>query len=148
MFGGPRAYRLFVQEGMGEGHQSDYYAVVDQQFLGTERFVDEWQARIKDAPSIRPRKSLARALQAVATGMETDVTRLQSADRSWAVSQHRTMAAYLLIRRWGYRAGEVAAALNRDPATLSSSLTRFAVRLQEEPALHRALERLAKTIKI
>ena len=48
----------------------------------------------------------------------------------------------------GYRARDVATALNRDRATLNSALTRFAVRLQEELALDRALERLAKTIKI
>jgi REP element-mobilizing transposase RayT len=148
VFGGTRAYRHFVREGMGEGHQPDYYAGADQRFLGTERFVDAWQARIKDAPSLRPRQSLARGLQAVARGLGLDVVQLRSADRSWAVSQHRTMAAYLLIRRWGYRAGEVAAAFNRDPATLSSGLTRFAVRLREEPALQRELDRLAETVKI
>jgi hypothetical protein len=132
----------------GAGHQADYYAVVDQQFLGTERFVDAWQARMKDEPSLRPRQSLPRALQAVATGMGRDVGLFQSADRSWAVSQQRTMAAYLLIRRWGYLARDVAAAFNRDPATLSSGLTRFVVRLREEPALQRALARLATIIKI
>jgi hypothetical protein len=42
----------------------------------------------------------------------------------------------------------VAAVLNRDLATISSGLTRFAVCLQEEPTFQRALERLAKTIKI
>jgi hypothetical protein len=122
--------------------------VVDQQFLGTERFVDAWQGRMKDVPSLRPRQSLPRALQAVATGMGRDVGLFQSADRSWAVSQQRTMAAYLLIRRWGYRASDVVAAFNRDPATLSSGLTRFVVRLREEPALQRALARLATIIKV
>jgi hypothetical protein len=42
----------------------------------------------------------------------------------------------------------VAAALNRDPATLSSGPTRCVVRLMEEPALQRALERLATIIKV
>lgn len=148
VFGGTRAYRQFVREGMGEGHQADYYAVADQRFLGAERFVDEWQARMKDAASPRPKHSLARAFRAVAMEMGADVARLRSADRSWAVSQQRTRAAYLLIRRWGYRTGEVAATLSRDPATLSSGLTRFAARLREEPATQRELDRLAKIIKI
>ena len=148
VFGGTRAYRQFVREGLGEGHQSDYYAVADQRFLGTERFVDTWQARISDAPSPRPRQSLAKALHAVATEMGMDVAQLRGTDRSWAVSQQRTRVAYLLVRQWGYRAGEVAAALNRDPATLSTLLTRFAVRLSEEPAIQRELDRLAKKVKI
>ena len=147
-FGGARAYRQFVREGMGEGHQPDYYAVADQRFLGTERFVDQWQTRLENAPSSRPRKSLTRALQAVAAGMRMDVGLLRSADRSWAVSRQRTLAAYLLIRRWGYRASEVAATLGRAPATLSSTLTRFAARLHEEPAMQRELDRLAKRIKM
>ena len=148
VFGGTQAYRQFVREGMGEGHQPDYYAVADQRFLGTERFVDTWQARITDAPSPRPRQSLARALHAVAAGMGMEVAQLRGADRSWAVSQQRTRAAYLLIRQWGYRAAEVAAALNRDPATVSTMVTRLAARLPEEPDIQRELDRLAKKIKI
>jgi putative transposase len=148
VFGGTRAYRQFVQEGMGEGHQADYYAVTDQRFLGSKRFVDAWQVRIKDAPSPRPQQSLASALQAVATEMGMDVAQLRGADRGWAVSQQRTRAAYLLIRQWGYRAGEVAAALNRDPATMSTMLTRLAARLSEEPATQRELDRLARKVKV
>jgi chromosomal replication initiation ATPase DnaA len=119
-----------------------------ERFLGSERFIDEWRAQSKDGPSMRPRQSVARALSAVALGMGMDVAHLRGSDRSWAVSQQRTMAAYLLIRRWGYRAGQVAVALGRDPATLSSLLTRFANRLREEPALRRELERLTKIVKI
>ena len=77
-----------------------------------------------------------------------DVAQLRGADRSWAVSQQRTRAAYLLIRQWGYRSGEVAAALNRDPATVSTMVTRLAARLPEEPDIQRGLDRLAKKIKI
>jgi hypothetical protein len=38
MLGGRAGYRRFVQEGLQDGHQADYYAVVDQRFLGEERF--------------------------------------------------------------------------------------------------------------
>ena len=148
VFGGSRAYRQFVRDGMGEGHQTDYYAVADQRFLGTDRFVEEWQARMDDAPSPRSRLGLSHALRAVAAGMRMDVAQLQSADRSWMVSRQRTLAAYLLIRRWGFRARDVAAALERDPATLSVLLTRFATHLRTEPAIQWRLDRLVKSIKI
>jgi putative transposase len=148
VFGGMAAYRQFVREGMGEGHQADYYAVADQRFLGTARFVDEWQERSQAGPVVRSRRSLARVLQAVAAGLGVDVAQLRSADRSWAVSRQRTLAAYLLIRQGGYRPGDVAAALHRDPATVSTLLTRFAARLSEEPAAQHELERLAKIVKI
>lgn len=76
------------------------------------------------------------------------MAQLQSADRSWAISKQRTLVAYLLIRRGGYRARDVAAVLGRDPATLSSLLTRFTARVGQEPATNRRLEQLAKTVKI
>jgi hypothetical protein len=40
------------------------------------------------------------------------------------------------------------ATFNRDPAILSSGLTRCVVRLQEEPPLERTLEWPAKIIKV
>lgn len=109
---------------------------------------DAWQARIHDAPFVCPRQGLAHALQAVAERLGVDVAQLQGADRSWAVSRQRTLAAYFLIRRGGYPAREVSAALHRDPATVSSLMTRFAMRLVEEPDIQRELERLTKKVKI
>lgn len=40
------------------------------------------------------------------------------------------------------------AALNRDPTTLSSGVTRLAAHLKAQPVLHRELDRLVKSIKI
>ena len=147
-FGNARAYRRFVQDGMGEGHHSDYYAAVDQRFLGTDRFVEEWQSRLDEAPPPQPRQGLSRALQTVAANLKLDVAQLRSADRSWMVSRQRTLAAYLLIRRLGFRARDVAAALNRDPSTLSVMLTRFTAHLPKEPSTQRCLDQIVKTIKI
>lgn len=60
------------------------------------------------------------------------------------MSQQRTRVAYLLIRQWGYRAGEVAAALNWGPVTMSMMLTRVATRLSQEPTTQRELDRLGR----
>lgn len=76
------------------------------------------------------------------------MVQLRSADRSWTVSRQLTLVAYLLIRRGGYRLRDVAAALQRDPATVSTLLIRFAIRLVEEPLTQRDIERLAKRVKI
>ncbi|MDF0666823.1 MAG: hypothetical protein P0119_12230 [Nitrospira sp.] len=74
------------------------------------------------------------------------MVQLQSADRSWVISKQRTLTAYLLIRRGGYRARDVAAVLDRDPATVSALLTRFAARLRKEPMTQRDLNRLSRII--
>jgi hypothetical protein len=61
VFGDSRAYRQFVREGMGEGHQADYYAVTDQRFLSTARLVEDWQTRLDEPPPPRSREGLSRA---------------------------------------------------------------------------------------
>jgi REP element-mobilizing transposase RayT len=138
VFGGRGAYRRFVLDGMGEGHQADYYATEDQRFLGTERFVTHLQGQAHAEPPRRSSQSLARALQAVAAALEVDPALLMGPDRSWTLSRQRTLAAYVLVRRKGYRVSEVAAQLGRDVSTLSVGLSRFMDRVEREPVLVRA----------
>jgi hypothetical protein len=41
MLGGRAGYRKFIQEGIKDGHQEEYYDVIDQRFLGDERFAEK-----------------------------------------------------------------------------------------------------------
>jgi hypothetical protein len=45
------------------------------------------------------------------------------------VSQSRALVGYVLIRRLGYKLKDVAKCLGRDAATVSSLVSRFAVRM-------------------
>ena len=65
-----KAYCQFLQEGLGDGHQTQFYEVVDQRFLGDERFLADLQrkAERKHEVQVTGRKiNFARVLQAVAT---------------------------------------------------------------------------------
>lgn len=148
VFGGQAAYRRSVDEGMGEGHQADYYTVEDQRFLGTERFVTRMRSSVSEDVPRRPRVSLTRAVKAVAAALEVDPASLKSRDRSWGVSRQRTLTAYVLVRRYGFRVGDVAAQFGRDVATMSVLLSRFTSRLSREPALEKSVERVAKSVQI
>jgi len=148
VFGGRRAYRQFVEEGIGEGHQGDYYAVEDQRFLGSERFVTQMREPMLEESLRRPTKSLARAVKAVAAALQVDPTLLRGADRSWAASRQRTLVAYVLVRRMGYGVAEVAAQLGRDVTTVSVLLSRLPVRLQRDPSLQKWVDQVAKTVQI
>jgi hypothetical protein len=148
VFGGCGTYRRFVLEGMGEGHQADYYAAEDQRFLGTERFVTKLREQEPEEPLRRPTKSLASAVKAVAVALQMEPALLRSADRSWVVSKQRTLLAYILVRRQGFRVRDVAAHLGRDVTTMSVLLSRFADRLRQEPSMQRTLDQLVKTVQI
>jgi len=145
--GGWRAYRRFVLEGMAEGHREDYYEVVDQQLLGAETFGQRRQTMAPSAPPRRKGDSVESVLHSLAAQIKVDPAVLTSADRSWTVSTHRTLIAYVLVRRCGFKVSEVAAVLGHDVATVSTLLSRFAIRAQQDPQVRREVEQLAKIVE-
>lgn len=147
LFGGRQTYLGFIHEGLGEGHQAAYYAVTDQQFLGTESFRTRWQAQASKMPAPKPASALPHALHVVAAALAITPAVLRSADRSWAVSHQRTLCAYVLVRRQGFRVGDVAMALGRDAATLSVLLSRYAAALPHKLDWQRQMERVARKVK-
>ena len=63
-----RAYREFMEEGLGQGHVEKYYDVVDQRFLGDEEFIEKvdkwseaWKVEVKGS-----KVPFSRLLEAVA----------------------------------------------------------------------------------
>jgi REP element-mobilizing transposase RayT len=130
VFGGKAAYRRFIQDGVGEGHNKEYYEVEDQRFLGEEGFGETMVAK-QAKEELRPakRKSLDSMAKELARATAVEMQVLRSADRSWAVSNARTMIAYVLVRRLGYKLGDVAAYFGRDIATIATLLARLNDRL-------------------
>jgi len=86
-------------------------------------------------------------LQTLAAQVKVNPAVLRSADRSWTVSTRRTLVAYVLVRRCGFRVSEVAAALGRDVATVSTLLSRFAARVRHNLGVRREVERLTKIVE-
>jgi hypothetical protein len=60
---------------------------------------------------------------------------LLGGDRSWQVARLRAAVLYVLVRRLGHPAGRVAAAFGRDPATVSTLISRLARRFEGAPLL-------------
>ena len=148
MLGGKQAYRRFVQDGLSEGHKEEYYAVEDQRFLGAEGF----GARLlKKEPGLSGKKRTRRSIETVARELakllKIDVQALCSPDRGWAISKARTIAAYVLVRRLGYRLSDVAAYFGRDMATLATLLARLSDRVQANDTARREIERLNEIVE-
>ena len=121
--------------------------VIDQRFLGTETFGQRLQVMEPGTPPQRKKGVVESVLQTLAAQVKVDPAVLRSADRSWTVSTRRTLVAYVLVRRCGFRVSEVAAALGRDGATVSPLLSRFAARVRQNLGVRREVERLAKIIE-
>ena len=144
MLGGKQAYRRFVQDGLSEGHNEEYYAVEDQRFLGGEGFGERLLKKKPELWNKKPRRSIETAGRELAKLLKMEVQALRSPDRSWAVSKARTIAAYVLVRRLGYRLSDVAGYFGRDTATLATLLARLSDRLQTNDTARREVDRLIR----
>jgi REP element-mobilizing transposase RayT len=116
-----KAYRKFIDEGRGLGHETRYYETVDQRFLGDKDFIDNVGERAPQA-DVRPggRKVRFEALlQAVATVHGCGVKELLGVGRQRALAKPRAQLAYL-TREWcAMKATEIARRLHRDPSMIS-----------------------------
>jgi REP-associated tyrosine transposase len=126
LLGGKKRYERFVLEGMSENHNDEYYAVEDQRFLGDEEFGAEISRQAGETKERKTKTPIEQAFKTVArqTGVAPEV--LRGADRRWEITKKRAEAIALLVRKHGYRVGEVAAYLRRDQAHISTMLSRLA----------------------
>jgi len=81
--------------------------------------------------------------RSAARAVEVEPQVLEGADRGWEVSQSRALVGYVLIRRLGNKLKDVAKCLGRDVATVSSLVSRFAVRMSENAPLRKQAVQLA-----
>ena len=146
LMGGRRSYGRFVLDGLGDGHQEEYYELRDQQILGPEEFERELKKESEGRNEEQNKKPLGKVFESVAQRMKVDPQVLRGPDRSWKVSKIRTVLVYVLIRRFGFGVREVAAYLKRDPTTLTTLVSRLSNRTQSERALREEIERLAKIV--
>jgi REP element-mobilizing transposase RayT len=145
MLGGKQAYRRFVRDGLSEGHKEEYYVVEDQRFLGVEGFGERL---LKKEPRKRPtRRSIETVVSELAKQLKIELQAMRSPDRGWAISKARTIAAYVLVRRLGYRLSDVAAYFRRDMATLATLLARLSDRLHGDDMARREVDRLSKIVE-
>lgn len=144
LLGGRGGYRRFVLDEIGGGHKEEFYQVRDQRFLGSEEFKEKVET--KGEEKAKPKKSLDKAFKELGRQLKRDPAVLRGPDRNWELSRARTLAAYILVRRLGFGAGEVAAYLGRDQTTMSSLISRFSERVQSERQLMVEVQRLTRIV--
>ena len=116
-----KAYRKFIDEGRGLGHEDRYYETVDQRFLGDENFIEKV---VEQAPQVEIRFAgrqvrFEKLLQAVAAVHDCGAKDLLAAGRQRLLARPRAQLAYL-AREWcAMRATEIAHRLHRDPSMVS-----------------------------
>lgn len=146
MLGGHRAYRRFVDQGVGEGHREDFYRVEDQRFLGSTGFGERLKREVKEEDNSKPKRPSREVFRKIARAVGVEPNVLGGADRAWEISKTRALVGYVLIRRLGYSLREVSLCLGRDVATVSSLISRFSARMTKDEELKEQVERIAKIV--
>lgn len=141
-----KAYQRFLAEGVRLGHQADYYAVVDQRFLGEPDFIEAVQQRIGAKGEIAwggPAVAFPRLVDAVAQVYDVDPQALLRPGRHRAWVQARAMLVYL-AREWGgLSTKELGQRLHRDPSMISRLCTTYAT-ARDTPGERRMVVMLQK----
>ena len=147
LFGGKAGYNRFVRDGLAEGHKEEYYEVEDQRFLGEQGFGNKVQRRVDRTHKAAPKRSMEKIVQQLAKELKVSWEAARSRDRSWEVSKARTMIAYVLTRRLGYRLGEVASYFDRDMATVGTLVSRLYDRMRSDQDLHKRVNQLVTIVE-
>jgi putative transposase len=147
LFGSKAGYRRFVRDGLAEGHKEEYYEVEDQRFLGEQGFGDKVQERVGRTHEAAPKKTMESIVRQLAKELKVSGEAARSRDRSWEVSKARTMIAYVLTRRLGYRLGEVASYFCRDMATVGTLVSRLYDRMRSDQDLHKRVDQLVTIVE-
>jgi putative transposase len=124
-----RVYLGFMSEGKGAGHQSNYYDVRDQRFLGDKGFVEQIDERIRAEREIEvpgPRAKFSELLRLTAEAYGVNERALVQAGRQRKWVRTRSILVYL-AREWG-RASvkEIGRRLHRDPSIISRLYSAYA----------------------
>jgi len=140
-----RRYRTFVAEGITGGHETKYYQVKDQRYLGEDAFVERVQTErnepedwVYEIPLETISREVARAI-----GGEDE---LCSARRGRQGSRGRGMVAYLARSIAGYRVKEIADHFRRSSVTVSEAITKVEDLLRKDIAFANGLKLLTKNL--
>lgn len=123
LLGGRAAYRDFVLAGLGEGHRPDLYLEPAPPAPASPGLASRGPSPSAVAPRparrSQPTTPLATVLVEVAGQLGVTPDALRAPGRDRPLAHLRGQVARTLVRDLGYPLVAVAAALNRDPATIS-----------------------------
>jgi REP element-mobilizing transposase RayT len=128
------AYLRFVRNGYDQGHRDELYDLVEQRYLGDERFVETCERKAgKVARFRRLSFSVEDCLAMVSEHLGVERDSLPTASRGGQLPLARALAAFLGRELAGIPLAETARALNRAPVTLSLQAQRLAARRECDP---------------
>jgi len=139
------AYEEFVLNTVCMGHQSKYYRLKDQRYLGGDEFIRSVERKMNIAEPESPVDlSLEEIVEAVCTGLKIPRESLYSLARTRQAARARNIVGYCARLLGKYKIKEVAEHFGREPAVLSQGLNKLEVLMLKDSETKNLVDRLKK----
>jgi REP element-mobilizing transposase RayT len=141
-----RRYKEFIREGLGLDHQTKYYEVIDQRFLGGQEFLEHIESKkITNEPAFYeiPLEDIV-----MGVGKTTGITsgQIHSLRRDRRGAFGRSLVAYLARKLSGYLIKDVAVYFHREPAMISQGIMKTENLLQADESLVKKVEMIERKL--
>ena len=117
-----KAYSLFVEERIAQGHRKDFYELKDQCFLGSEQFVEDIQRWVDNRPPTFYNIPLTEIVFQVSSVFNLPIELFYTPTRNRKGAWGRKVAAYLAKNLGNYQIKIVADHFRRDPVVISKGI--------------------------
>ena len=143
-----KAYQQFIRDGLGSGHQEEYYEVKDQRYLGDDNFVEAVCRKVDEQEPAGPVKiTMEEILTEIAKEAGKAVKVLLGKGRGRVESRLRAEAGYVGREVGGISLTEAAKYLGRDLSTMSLALKRLEGELAADRVRRMQMERLCTGLR-
>jgi len=127
-----RAYEQYVLGHLGDGHQSEFYRVEDQRFLGSEGFSDSIERNAREKVEYIYDIPMGEIMTGVETCFGIPGGVIGGASRNRMGAWGRGIVSYPGRKLGRYPLSEMASSFGRDPASLCQGIARVEKRIRED----------------
>jgi REP-associated tyrosine transposase len=141
-----RRYRRFVRDGVAGGHETKYYQVKDQRYLGEDAFVEKIDRERKEAEDWVYKIPLEMISREVARMIGCGEHELYSVRRNRQGSHGRGIVAYLARKVSGCSVRDIADHFRRSSVTVSEGITKIEDLLRNDRTFAKELECMTENL--
>jgi hypothetical protein len=134
-----KAYALFVEERIVQGHRKDFYELKDQCFLGSDQFVEDIQRWVDNKPPTFYNIPLKEIVFQVSSVYNLPIELFYTPSRNRKGAWGRKVVAYLAKKLGNYQTRIVADHFMRDPTVISKGIKTLEETLREDEATARKI---------
>jgi hypothetical protein len=140
-----RLYRDFIADGMGGGYRDEFHSgTTEGRILGTEDFAQDALRRAGE--KMKRRVSMEEIIAHVCKEYKLEREALVEPGKNRNCSEARAMIALLVWHEDGLSLTDLGRRLGRDLSSLSQAVNRLSTRIEKNPALARALDRVRQNL--